>query len=408
MGKNKKQKRAPPARETLTTSKEQQAKPKPKPASSLPSNSGLLPLVFPSHLTRPKDDFLRNQKPYIDSFQAALKTSYEGFAVDESIGRPNESNVRQAMDELLQKHVFRTDVTQPFGLGTKCAKTYVTRCCVGQQGTTYKYLGLRMFAHPWSSSPTIASLKSTLAERSQHHLTHLDEIRAAREAPSTRGRADFDICLINRMEASKDLKLEPSIGKEKSCVSWHADSSLEHFSTIAVYHTILPNKKNESCVKDWSVALRVAHNSEGPASSRRGTDIESSIVTETPPIAVSLDSGSAYYLLDDFNHHHQHTVITSGSNQSAGVRYSLTYRLLRDTHNISYVMERCRSCVSNFHKKGTKLWRSEQLLLTEMESEWLRQFYIQGLQHHQLLWSVRTHAFSIPRVGLFDTGSVIL
>jgi alpha-ketoglutarate-dependent dioxygenase FTO len=210
------------------------------------------------------------------------------------------------------------------------------------------------------------------------------------------------------MEASTDLKLEPSIGKEKSCVSWHADSSLEHFSTIGIYQTILPNKKNESCAKDWSVALRVAVNSEGPASSRRGTDIESSIVTETPPIAVSLDSGSAYYILDDFNHHHQHTVITSGSNQSAGVRYSLTYRLLRESHNVSYVIEHCRTCVSNFHKKGTKLWRSEQLLLTEMESEWLRQFYIQGSQNHELLWSVRTNAFSIPCVGQFDTGIVIL
>jgi hypothetical protein len=83
------------------------------------------------HLPRPKDDFLRNQEPYKESFQAALKTSYEGFAVDESAGRPNESKVQQAMDELLQKHIFRTDVTQPFGLGTKCAKTYVTRCCVG-------------------------------------------------------------------------------------------------------------------------------------------------------------------------------------------------------------------------------------------------------------------------------------
>ena len=47
--------------------------------------------------------------------------------------------------------LFRTDVTQPFSLGTKCAKTYVTRCLLGKDGTTYKYLGLRMFVHPWNT-----------------------------------------------------------------------------------------------------------------------------------------------------------------------------------------------------------------------------------------------------------------
>lgn len=50
---------------------------------------------------------------------------------------------RLAFEGLEERGVFRVDVTQPFGLGTKCAATYVTRTLVGDPGTTYKYLGLR-------------------------------------------------------------------------------------------------------------------------------------------------------------------------------------------------------------------------------------------------------------------------
>jgi alpha-ketoglutarate-dependent dioxygenase FTO len=210
------------------------------------------------------------------------------------------------------------------------------------------------------------------------------------------------------MEASNDLKTEPSIGNAKTSVSWHADSSLENYSSIAVYQTLIPTeqsnkKKKEQNQGKWRLALRVAHNSEGPQSSRRGTDIESSIVKETPPIAFSPPSGSAYYLLDDFNHHHQHTVLTDGDSASAGIRYSCTYRLLRESHNVNHIIIRCRTACSNFHKKGSKLWRSEQLLLTELETEWLRQFYIQGSQHHDLLWPVSILCnFSFAQLWVYD------
>eukprot|EP00953_Heterococcus_sp_UTEX-ZZ885_P039186 20098-Heterococcus_DN1.PRE.5 len=33
-----------------------------------------------------------------------------------------------------------------------------------------------------------------------------------------------------------DLKAEPLFSRDKCSVSWHADSCLEHYSTIAVYH----------------------------------------------------------------------------------------------------------------------------------------------------------------------------
>lgn len=252
-----------------------------------------------------------------------------------------------------------------------------------------------MFAHPWDGGSrkkddvdaavdTIRHLNETLTERTAHHLSELDEKRRQRGGEPTRGRTAFDITLINRMENTQNLKKEPSIGEGRCSVSWHADSSLEHYSTIAVYHTIVnPSQSNDGT---WSVALRVAHNSEGPEASRRGTDIESSIVVDTPPLAVSLPSGSAYYLLDDFNHHHQHAVLASGGD--AGVRFSSTHRLLRESHNVYWVLDRCKKVCSSFHKKGPKIWRSEQLLLTEVESEWLRQFYIQSQQHFESLWKV--------------------
>jgi hypothetical protein len=201
---------------------------------------------------------------------------------------------------------------------------------------------------------------------------------------------------------------------------------LENYSTIAVYQTLVDNDDNKNInskvdrknpqddTSNWMVGLRVVHHSEGPTQSlRRGTAIESAVVSETPPVAISLPNRSAYYLLDDFNHHHQHAVIlkspsTSSSkherlanNVTAGkgtgsrnvdaksrdvVRYSCTFRLLRESHNVNDWIRRGHNACNQFHKKGLRLFRSEQLLLTEIESDWIRQFYIQGSKHYKLLW----------------------
>jgi alpha-ketoglutarate-dependent dioxygenase FTO len=343
----------------------------------------------------------------------ALKTSYEGFVYDGPKAKSDDGHtifahdkIRNALQTMEKANIFRTDVTQPFGLGTKCARTYVTRCLLGERGTTYKYLGLRMFSHPWDAGDvsdkalrdalrTIAELNDNLTDRTETHLSALDEKRRERGVPqpTTKGRAKFDISLINRMVTSEDLKPEPMTSKGRCTVSWHADSCLEHYSTIGVYHTLFEDsanhndgqgaEKSEPDGSGWSVALRVAHDSEGPAASSRGADID--VVTETPVISTSLPSGAAYYLLDDFNHHHQHAVLAPDS-QTGGVRFSSTHRLLRLGHNVSFVIERCRTTCAGFHKKGPKVWRSEQLLLTDTESEWIHQFYIQGSGHKANLW----------------------
>lgn len=378
-----------------------------------------LPLHANADFPPYKDGFLRDVGNCRKSYQHALDTAYEGFVCDgpdattpsgEAIF--NHERIRRALQKLDSENYFRTDVTQPFGLGTKCAKTYVTRCLLGARGTTYKYLGLRMFSHPWDGSfvgkgqdgrdnkneisikeslRCFSELNNILTKRTESHLSVLGEKRAERGGPPIRGRAGFDVTLINRMEYSPDLKAEPTTGKGRCAVSWHADSSLEHYSTIGVYHTIFGRHEKAHEHSSWSVALRVAHDSEGPQAGHRGTDIESSVVKESPIICASLSSGAAYYMLDDFNHHHQHAVLapenaTSGTD--SGVRFSSTHRLLRQGHNANFVIERCRTTVAGFHRRGRKVWRSEQLLLSDIEFEWIRQFYVQGLGHKKILWQV--------------------
>lgn len=409
---------------------------------SAPTRTELLPLPFPSHLPRPDTGFLR-EVDCAESFRVALETAYVGLVVDEAVV-PNEADIQQTLTTALSPW-FRTDVTQPFGLGTACAPTYVTRCLVGDVGTTYKYLGLRMFAHsPWPA--TIDHLRSVLTDRVQyvHGPTLAAQRRQQRNLPQQRlsssGATRFDVCLINRMTFDPNWKTEALDPNYRTAVSWHADSSLEHYSTIAVYQTIVPSPTTaphhhhtNNSNNEWWIGLRVTPHAEGPAchSLRRSGAPETTLVlpdetttTATAPmVALALPTNAAYYMLDDFNHHHQHTVLattsttnnnnnkrsskkktkenhsrttTNNNNNNDGgggvsslpsVRYSLTFRLLRDSHNVSHMLERCQRTVSHFHKKGTKLYRSEQLTLTALESEWLRQFYIQGAQHRASLWS---------------------
>ena len=58
-----------------------------------------------------------------------------------------------AFNGLEKDGAFQYDLTQPAGLGTKIAKTLVTRCLVGDEGITYKYLGLRLLSIPYHHIP---------------------------------------------------------------------------------------------------------------------------------------------------------------------------------------------------------------------------------------------------------------
>jgi len=157
MGKNKKRKRSkgrkdpPPtsvqAVATATTNNTRAPPLSLSPGTTSFHKSGRimnLPCAFPSHLPRPATGFLRNEAPFQASFAAALDTAYEGFVVDDNVSSTTDDIGTSSIETTLQTELrdcFRADVTQPFGLGTKCAKTYVTRCLVGEFGTTYKVCG---------------------------------------------------------------------------------------------------------------------------------------------------------------------------------------------------------------------------------------------------------------------------
>lgn len=65
-------------------------------------------------------------------------------------------------------------------------------------------------------------------------------------------------------------------------------------------------------------------------------------------------------------------------------RYASTHRVCRtDGHTFQSIKSRCVAALQGTDKQyaATKL-RAEQLILGEVEFEWLRQFYVQGKKHH--------------------------
>ena len=271
-----------------------------------------------------------------------LSTSYSGFSVDPPEAYPDDTyhdTFLRAFNDFDDRGIFQFDYTQPAGLGTKIARTFVTRCLVGEPGITYKYLGLRMFAYPWDGSDAIPSfaaigqLNQALSKRSTILLDKLKKKEV--------GSCAFNLTLINRCFPRDSnivkLKYEPFFETEKCTVSWHADSSLEHYSTIAVYHCTKGGDHDDS----WRIALRVAPYAEGPLVSKQLKEAAADTTGRAPPVAVPLPSRHTYYLLDDFNHHHAHAVLAGNTD-----RYASTHRVSRrEGHTFQSIHARCSSAL---------------------------------------------------------------
>ena len=334
----------------------------------------VLPEEYPTSARRSKDDFVTSRDK---EFRSVLKTSYAGFCVDERDRFPKQfhDEFSSAFEQLERDGVFLYDVTQPRGLGTPCARTFVKRTLLGVPGITYKYLGLRMFAIPWNDKYRLMEkLNSNLVRRTKSHLKNMSTFKNEPKGP-----CEYNLTLINRMEPlsrfESELKNEPMFSKEKCSVSWHADSTLQHFSSIAVYHKFYD--EGDKTRKPWKIGLRVACDSEGPTRSKLMTSNDS----KTPPVAIDLPNSSAYYMMDDFNHHHQHAVIAGDT-----LRYASTHRVCRvNGHTVQSVLEKCRNVLNRSGKRHTiKQWRSEQFLLDELEFEWIRQWFVQGKRHAEI------------------------
>ena len=117
-----------------------------------------------------------------------------------------------------------------------------------------------------SYSAQVAQLNKQVAEQSAQHLDQLVALRSNPGAPlegeAQRGSCAFNLTLINAMDPASerpDLKSEPTFEAQSftpCSVSWHADSTLEPFSTIAVYHTTDADARQIES-PDWKLALRV-------------------------------------------------------------------------------------------------------------------------------------------------------
>lgn len=178
--------------------------------------------------------------------------------------------------------------------------------------------GIRMFSYPWDGSDkctsfaTIGRLNKVMADRTAVLLKQS-------KRPEV-GSCRFNLTLINKcypINGEVKMKLEPTFQKEKCTVSWHADSTLEHYSSIAVYHCTKPPKTKKITEQvdkltddSWRISLRVSPHAEGPKSAKIKSVAEIDEDVEennAPPLAVPLPNKFSYYLLDDFNHHHQHS-----------------------------------------------------------------------------------------------------
>ena len=329
---------------------------------------------------------------------------YQDFHVDPPTQFSEDdfhTHFRKSLEGLENQRCYQFDYIQPGGLGTKVTRTYVTRCLVGCAGITYKYLGLRMFAFPWipgeigctDELAEIGRLNAVLADRT---LSILQDSKKTEPYGSHR----YNLTLINRCFADDGssqvvLKEEPLFGNDRITVSWHADSSLQHYSSIAVYHFTNAksngNGKSEGrgqqdCDEDqsWRIALKVSPNAEGPGVGKlkapSSAANEDRATSSLPALAIPLASGSVYYLLDEFNHHHQHSVLAGQTE-----RYASTHRVSREHgHTYSYIRDKCQSALNEGGAATAKVIRSQQLCLQELEFEWIRQFYIQGRRHHDL------------------------
>ena len=322
---------------------------------------------------------------------------------------------RSCLRSLRTEHcVDRFDITQPMGPGTPLARTRVTRCVIGEPGITYKYLGLRMFAYPWRGDSATEPLL-TLRKLSRK-LTK----RAEKNGGADAARSEFNIVLLNRMapEDEEEGKPEKVFGMGAVSVSWHADSSLQDFSTISVYvaehdagldnfpDAPLDTGPAAPRKQPWQVALRVVRDVEGPTmrakSQQRlgaGLIVAKQDDTTTPALRIPMHDGECYHMSGNFNHHHQHAILQG----RGAVRYSSTHRVaVEEGHTYQSIRSRCLAALevemSNDVTSATAgTWQEEQFCLSEVEFEWLRQWYVQGTGHAEAL-----SAWWQPKIGKLE------
>ncbi|XP_069594673.1 alpha-ketoglutarate-dependent dioxygenase FTO isoform X2 [Ranitomeya imitator] len=332
-----------------------------------------------------------------DGFLHLWSTKYGKLVIREADQTPVELHhaVQKAFRTLLHHDCLFPDLVRLKG---KDLLTPVSRILIGEPGCTYKYLNTRLFAVPWaedgcgitySTEDVSDACKAFYDLNTFLHLQTIDELKKSEksrqrteppsdslvEMSSQEAVTCFNVTLINYMnpQTMSYLKEEPYFGMGKMAVSWHHDENLVEGSTVAVYNYNYQDSATENWeekvknVSKWHVGLKIAW------------DIE------TPGLALPLNPGDSYFMLDNLNTTHQHCVL-AGSEP----RFSSTHRAAEcSTGTFSYIQTRCKRALENLYVapecgetklrslKVDVLQQTEEIH-NEVEFEWLRQFWFQG------------------------------
>uniref|UniRef100_UPI00398F7BF5 alpha-ketoglutarate-dependent dioxygenase FTO isoform X3 n=1 Tax=Pristiophorus japonicus TaxID=55135 RepID=UPI00398F7BF5 len=372
---------------------------------------------------------IENRKlPYLTpkdmQFEQLSKAKYPKLYLRQASCVPQEihQKVQQGLTTLRDYECFAQDLVQMKG---RDVLTPVYRLLVGEPGYTYRYLDTRLFAVPWPSHGVEVKYssdeigKACQAIKDLNEYLHVEAMKilldrcsaeikeigfVEKAATSTliedsesvkdgtyhnkqsnlsavlKDRTSFNVALLNYMDPlrMKYLKEEPYFEMGKMAVSWHHDENLVERSTVAVYSYSCDDlgpaadESNKKSIEGrdpalWHVGLKIAW------------DIA------TPGLALPLDPGDCYFMLDDLNMTHQHCVL-SGMQP----RFSSTHRVAECSHGtLDYIFGRCDVAMKNLQKDpllGISSLTSLELAFVrqteeihnEVEFEWLRQFWFQG------------------------------
>ncbi|KAM3920035.1 alpha-ketoglutarate-dependent dioxygenase FTO [Leptodactylus fuscus] len=344
--------------------------------------------------------------PKDNGFHQLWSTKYSKLVIQEADHTPAELHgaVQKAFLTLLHHGCLSQDLVQLKG---KDLLTPVSRILIGLPGCTYKYLNTRLFAVPWpedghnisySTEDFFGACKAFYELNRFLHLQTVHELirnkpwtehpRHSHQQISLQHNEElsqedvqcFNVTLINYMnpQTMSYLKEEPYFGMGKMAVSWHHDENLVEGSTVAVYNYSYQDSAMETCKEDakdalkWHVGLKIAW------------DIE------TPGLAVPLNPGDSYFMLDNLNTTHQHCVL-AGSQP----RFSSTHRVAEcSSGTINYIQTRCQKALENLcvvpnsgaimlQSLEVETVREAEEIHNEVEFDWLRQFWFQGKRSSQ-------------------------
>ena len=166
--------------------------------------------------------FLTSQDP---GFEEHIRDHYQGFAhcpVNELQPPDFHQTAKVSLERLRDANYYQYDVVMAGGKHS--SRTFVKRCLVGNPGITYKYLGLRLFAHAWSG-PGVTPLMKSIGDINQKM------IRMTKQFPNHK-KCDYNLTLINYMEPT----IRSTVGfKEEANYGMGYVSILPFFLSIQDY-----------------------------------------------------------------------------------------------------------------------------------------------------------------------------